>query len=212
MRKPRYSHEAFRTDSRGREHSLWDSVPGVASEFIHHLPDLLKRKRRPIVLYCRVSSEKQERQGNLVHQKDWAIGQLLEMGFSPGPDLLIFDGVESSRVQDPRLLLNEAIDEARRRGAILVAGYRDRFIRWRHEFENSTRNQLPLIGEYMGLRKMAGDVPFATIYPPDGPLARSDQIKRGQRAKGNRGGRPPKGDQRALLKRVWWKWRTLPSD
>jgi hypothetical protein len=56
----------------------------------------------------------------------------------------------------------------------------------------------------MQLKSLAGDVPLATINHPDDQAARSDQIKRGQRAKGNRGGRP--------LKRKWKERRLARID
>ena len=62
------------------------------------------------------------------------------------------------------------------------------------------------------LKRLAGDVPLATILHPDDPATRSKQIKRGQRAKGNRGGRPVSGDQRQWLDAILRLWRTLPYE
>jgi hypothetical protein len=121
----------------------------------------------------------------------------------------VFDGVEPSRVQDDRPLLEQAIEEARKLGALLVAPSRCRFIRSRG-FDGRNETEAPTIAEYKQLQRMAGDVPLATIYHPD-QSARSDQIKRGQQAKGHRGGRPLKAEHRELLDVVWSKWRELPS-
>ncbi len=112
---------------------------------------------------------------------------LLERGnFS----LVVYDHVGPSSVHANLFVLELAIEEARERGAILVAAHRDRFIR-SSSFDGRTRTELPTIGEYMQLRRMAGNVPLATIHHPDEP-ARSNQIKRGQGAKGNKGERPLK--------------------
>ncbi len=171
---------------------MWRVAPGIASEFIHHLPVLIARiGRPPVVLYCRVSTRDQDQKGNLDDQMKDALQELRAMGYRLGHDLFVFDGVESSRIQDDRLMLERAIEEARGRGAILVAVHRDRLLR--NRFVDATwRHELPVVGEYMQLRNLAHDVPLATIQHPDDPAARSDQIKRGQAAKGNRGGRPHK--------------------
>ena len=87
-------------------------------------------------------------------------------------------GVESSRVEDDRPLLEQAIQKARIRGGIVVAVSRDRFIRHRH-FDGRNKTEMPTIAEYRQLHRMAGGVPLATLCDPDQP-ARSDQIKRGQ--------------------------------
>lgn len=212
MRKPRYSHEAYRTDGQGRKTSLWRITPGIASEFIHHLPSLIEREgQRSVVLYCRVSMADQEQNGNLDDQMKDALQTLRKMGFRLGQDLFVFDGVERSRIQDDRLLLERAIAEAKERGAILVAVHRDRLLR--NQFVDKTwKIEPPTIVEYLQLKGLAGDVPLATIQHPDDPAARSEQIKRGQRAKGNRGGRPMKSEQRALLDAVLKLWRTLPNE
>ena len=211
QRKARYSREAYRIDSKGRKTNRWRCTSGIASEFIHHLPDLLAEERRPVVLLCRVSNEKQEQQGNLDDQMNDAIAKLRKPGFRLGRDLFVFDAVESSRIQDDRLLLEWAVAFARERGAILVAVHRDRFIR-SSSFDGRTKTEAPTIGEYVQLKRLAGDVPLATILHPDDPATRSKQIKRGQQAKGRKGGRPMKSEQRQWLDAVLNLWRTLPYE
>jgi DNA invertase Pin-like site-specific DNA recombinase len=142
------------------------------------------------VLLCRVSTDSQEREGNLRDLMWEAIRTLVEIGFRMGRDLFVFEGVESGQIQKDRPLLGQAIDEAQRKDAILVAPSRDRLIRSR-SFDGSNETEAPTIAEYMQLQQMAGEVPLATLHDPDQP-ARSEQIKRGQAAKGNRGGRPRK--------------------
>lgn len=223
MRKPRYSHEAYRITKGGRKWSLRWSTPGIASEFIHHLPDLPEQIRQRVVLYCRESTPDQERNGNLDDQMDDAIDRLRKIGFRMGRNLWVFDGVESSRIQDDRLLLERALAYARERDATLVATSRDRFIRCSSFGRGKPKEvEPPTIAEYTDLKDLAGDVPLATICHPDDPAARSDQIRRGQRAKGRKGGRPRKNEkrrrledvasQRGLLNAVLRTWRTLPPD
>ncbi len=193
MREPKYSDEAYRIDRQGRKTNLWRCTPGIASEFIHHLSAFIERigKLPVVVLYSRVSHPNQEQSGNLDDQTMDALRKLLKMGFRLGRDIIVFEGVESSRLQDDRFLLERAIEEARKRGAILVAVHRDRLLR--NRFVDPTwQYELPVVSEYVQLLRLARDVPLATIQHPDDPAARSDQIKRGQRAKGNRGGRPAK--------------------
>ncbi len=181
--RSRYTHEA-RT-------GLWRCAPGIGSEFIRHLPDLLAEGRKPVVAYCRVSSEKQKAAGNLDDEVTDAIERLRAIGITRGQGLAaVVQGVESSRIQDDRPLLEKAIEEARIREGIVVATSRDRFIRSRG-FDRRNKTEVPTIAEYLQLERMADDVALATLCHPDQP-ARSDQIKRGQAAKGNRGGRPKK--------------------
>ena len=213
MRTPRYSHEGYRISKGGRRCNIWLWTPGIASEFINYLPDLPAQEGRIVVLYCRVSTEKQEKRGNLDEQTDDAIRRLRQMGFRPGRTLFIFDGVESSRIHDHRILLERALAFARERNGILVALSRDRFIRC-SSFGRGVPKEVepPRIAEYMQLRDLAGGVALATILHPDDPAVRSEQVKRGQRAKGRKGGRPPTPEQRKLLRAISEVWRSLPCD
>ncbi len=210
--KPAFRHEAYRIDSHGRKTSRWPITQGIASESIHHIPLLLARVGRlPIVLYCRVSTDDQQKHGNLRDEEVEAIQQLSMLRYELGINLFVLSGVETSNVRGERPLLVEAIALAKSRGAILVAPSRDRFIRWGH-FTRGVPDELepPTIVEYLLLQDLAGTVPLATILPPDAPEARSTQIKRGHKAKGRKGGRgkkamsspePPEG------KREWKKRR-----
>ncbi len=202
MQAPKCSHEAYRIDERGRKTNLWRSTPGIASEFIHHLSALIERdsKLPTLVLHCRASTKGQEKNGNLNDQMMDALRKLLKMGFRLGRDIIVFEGVESSRIgseNEDRPLLEQALDEARKRGAILVAAHRDRFLRNRH-LGTEWPHEQPTIRDYMDLMCLARDVPLATIQHPDHPAAKSDQIKRGQESKGNRGGRPPSRRQETM--------------
>ena len=125
MQAPKCSHEAYRIDERGRKTNLWRSTPGIASEFIHHLSALIERdsKLPTLVLHCRASTKGQEKNGNLNDQMMDALRKLLKMGFRLGRDIIVFEGVESSRIgseNEDRPLLEQALDEARKRGLSLL--------------------------------------------------------------------------------------------
>jgi len=188
--KPRFSRDAHWVDEKGYRYSLWRWMPGMASEFIHHLPTLLaKHGQRPVVLLSRVSTESQRKDGNLDDATASALRELKAFGCTV---LKTFPEVANGGIFDSdRIVLERAIEYARQRGAWLVVQSRDRFLRGR-TFDGTSQSELPTVGEYMALRRMAGGVPLATILPPDDPGARSSQIKRGQAAKGTHVGRPPK--------------------
>jgi DNA invertase Pin-like site-specific DNA recombinase len=164
--------------------------PGKASNYIHHLPDLIKNGPRPVVLLCRVSSPKQMQKGNLDEAEAEALQQLREINIEP---IEVFKGWETSNIFEYRPILEKALGHARSNGAILVASSRDRFIRSRDFGRGeSPRMEPPTAIEYEEMLRIAGAVPLASILHPDEPAVRSSQTKRGQEAKGNKGGRPPK--------------------
>jgi hypothetical protein len=75
----------------------------------------------------------------------------------------------------------------------ILAYSADRFLRNVH-YKNTTPSLLPTRWEYRQLKRLVGDVPLLTWLDPDTPpqTARGLQSKLGQRAKGNKGGRPKK--------------------
>ena len=131
--KPAFRHEAYRLDQNSRKTSRWPITPGIASEFIEHLIGLLEREgHRPIVLYCRVSTDDQEENGNLRDEENEAIQYLSTLGYRFEIDLFVRSGVETANVRGERPFLVEAIALAISLGAILVAPSRDRFLRSRY--------------------------------------------------------------------------------
>jgi hypothetical protein len=100
-----------------------------------------------------------------------------------------------------------AIELARKHGAALLAESTDRYLR--HHDYKSTNPVPPTDDQFRALAELAGDVPLVTVLPPDATHGevRSQQIKRGQQAKGRKGGRPTKarpGDtKRRLCGRTW---------
>ena len=80
------------------------------SERIHSSPARpVGREKKTVVLLCRASSPEQEQGGNLNDQVDDAIQQLQAMGIKWGHGLVgVVRGVESSRIEDDRPLLERA--------------------------------------------------------------------------------------------------------
>ena len=58
-----------------------------------------------MVLDRRVSTRDQEKDGTLESTRQKMRGMLLKLGFTLGRNIFIFEGCESSRIQDDRLLL-----------------------------------------------------------------------------------------------------------
>jgi DNA invertase Pin-like site-specific DNA recombinase len=99
------------------------------------------------------------------------------------------------KLNEEREGLINAIQKAREySNAVIVTTSSDRFLRHRdfHSVENP--NILPTIEDFEQLKELTGDIPLLTLLNPDMPPqeVRSYQSKWGQRAKGNKGGRPRK--------------------
>jgi len=183
---PRLSHEVPEAE--------WASTPGLASEFILYLPALLDGGRRPHIVYAnRVSTPKQVSTGNLDDQMDEGLAWLRNYKYQPPGPLNITEGVANASVYNPQNCLKEPPDFAKKlraRGVdvLIVALSRDRLIRHDgYRFTNDT--EPPTITEYKLLIERMDGIPLATILHPD-ESARGKQTRRGQEAKGNRGGRP----------------------
>lgn len=172
--------------------------PGIASNYLHHLPDLLAMNL-PVFLYLRVSTPKQFNGRNIDDLREWSLRQLRRLFIKwPGG---IYDCQESSHIQESRPILERIIADARDAGGIVVAPFRDRFIR--HEFFDGTNSSdKPTDEEYRRLLEMADGVPLATIIHPDSP-SRSIRTAQAMRARNANAGRPAKElSQRELLTAV----------
>lgn len=168
----------------------WPHSVAQSSDYIAWLPDLIdKDKTSPIVVYCRVSSPRQEKEGNLQRQLDAVRYKLERLGVTSRV-IDVISGNESSRMSDNRLLLERATAIARCNNAILVAESRCRFLRSVHN-DGSSQRERPTVRDMVNFRHIVNTVVAATIEHPDNS-ARSEQISRGQAASGNFGGRPRK--------------------
>lgn len=176
-------------------------TPGVASHYLKWIEEV--PSERSLVCLNRVSTTPQERAGNLLDQIAENSQALLGR-----PVVAVVSGVESSSIDGYRPLLMKAIRMARLHDAALVVSCRDRLLR-HSDYDGRRCTEAPAIYEYETVMDMLDGVIIATILPPDTP-SRGKQIKRGQAAKGNRGG-PPKSkpgwkrDRRdELLPQVRW--------
>ena len=181
-----------------------DTTVGVASEYIQDFSDLLAAKPGvKVVLYCRVSGREQNRKGNLRDQKTVRLRQLEDCG----ADVVAAYGEITSGWCDDKLRFEVAADVARASGAVLVAESVDRFLR--NIDYNNEKNQeaQPTVHEFESLLGRTKGVTLATLLPPAMPWksVRGEQTKRGQQAKGRKGGRPKAkrpGDKKEH-RRVW---------
>ncbi len=163
-----------------------------ASDYFVHFTALIQdRPGIPRVLYCRVSGREQNRRGNLRDQSD---NQHRTVGQHENSVQACYREIASGWELDDgmdRPTLAAAIATAKKIGAVLVVESTDRLIR---SVEYSKKNQdvLPTVAEFDKLMRLADGVTLATLLHPDTSPGdvRSHQIKRGQRAKGHKGGRP----------------------
>ncbi len=163
-----------------------ESSPGKASRYIHYLTALVKAGLvERVVLYCRVSTESQERAGHGEDQEDYlryAIERLGILVLRPFHDTC--SGHDLNRPG-----LDMAIAYALKHDAILVAESTDRFLR--PADCHTDQHARPTKEQFEELARLARGVKLATLRKPDAPPsdARSHQSKRGQWANGDKGGR-----------------------
>lgn len=166
--------------------------PGLASEFIAHLPTLAKQDRKwPLKVWAYVRKSNYPAGGNVREQKAGVLDDCIAAG-------VLIAGVtvcvESSSIHARRDGLMAALEAARKAGAVLVAATRCRFIR-RSSFDGTHETEPPSLGDLRLLHKLADGVTLATLADPDASPAenRSEHTRRGKAAKGNPGGRPVEG-------------------
>lgn len=193
LRKPMGRNE-FCISPNGKRYSSRRITPGIASEFMSKLSDLVSQSKTQVrvVLYCRESKDN----GNLADQKEDALKQLETLGVEV---ISTFKEVENGSIFNfGRYQFDLAVDCALKENAVIVALSRDRFLRHRHS-DNTNLGEQPTIGELCFFEGALRGVKAATIHDPD-KSARGKQTKRGQTSKGKRGGRPyklkPRGKER----------------
>jgi hypothetical protein len=160
-------------------------TPGKASDFIHHAPDVVGRGD-PVVLRLRVSSYVQAKNKNLDDHEDRMRRAAEQLGaVVVGVDRHVGPGWDVSSIA-------AAAAMARKHNAKILAESTDRFIR--NPLYSKHRQWLrPRTVDLQELRFWTEGIVLATILPPDASSSdvRSSQCKRGQAAKGRKGGRPP---------------------
>lgn len=167
------------------------SRPGKASDYIDHIEDLVKEyPGLPVVLWCRVSGRMQDYKGDLEEMKARDRQELEKLGTDIVGDC---QAVVSGWDED-RETLRVAARKARKAGAVLLAESTDRLIRSKAFHTKRNPGAQPTVQEFEELLRATQGVPLATILHPDTPWreVRAWQAKRGQHAKGRKGGRPSK--------------------
>lgn len=163
-----------------------ESALGPVKQYIHHLPDLLAADPSiPLLVLNRVSTEPQQANGNLEDDRQWCLERLVGCNVVGQ-----FGEVCRGTLGPHRVVLREAIELARQLGAVIVVSSRERLIR-AAGYDGTNASDVPGHDEYQELMRLGRGVTFATILRP-AKRGRSFQIKRGQEAKGNKGGRPRK--------------------
>jgi hypothetical protein len=140
-----------------------------------------------VVLVARVSTSEQQRNGNL----DESMARLWDEAEQRGC-VVIYEYAYVGSGKYPALL--PAVEAALADDAVLVFETVDRAIRPLNFHPIKNPNAPLLADDLQRLKKLTRGVPLFTIGEPDASPGenRGSQTTRGQRAKGNRGGRPRK--------------------
>jgi Homeodomain-like domain len=161
--------------------------PGKASDYIRHACKEIKWGDK-VVIWCRVSHHTQDHNGNLNDQEQNLRDELTRMG------AIVCDIVREVGPGWRGDGLNRAAAIARKHGAKLVAESTCRLIR---PFDyHSSKNPDAQAREHdlLCLKARTEGVVLVTLLHPDASPAeeRAYQTRRGQEAKGRKGGRPAK--------------------
>ncbi len=184
------------------------SPAGNPNKYFFRLWMLIRRAARlglvlRVVLYVRVSSDKQGRRGNGVHQMEALRNKVKYWGRVHKVRIEIVGEFSEEDVSAWKLWpggrpeLVKAGQLARRKDAVIVAMHTSRFVRNRHH----ARGVLPTVEDFEKLQELVGGVQLATVIRPDTQEDRSADTKRGLKASKKRRGRPPKkrpGDKKRL--------------
>jgi hypothetical protein len=136
------------------------------------LPELIKRSINRsvsnwhLVLYNRVSSYGQAGKGKPKLQEKTAAVVAKIHKLAPGRLLETFDGVEEGKLSKRRTHLRRAVEYAKERRAILVAGDVSRFIRSEQFCHVNNVEARPTLEEFARFRAMTGSLILATVAHP----------------------------------------------
>lgn len=164
-----------------------ESLPARPRDYIDALRQLFCRtakagiKEITVVPYCRVSSDKQDRNGNLDHQKPWLRRRILEQARLYGIQVKFLkqefgETVSAWRLtRSERTALVKAARFAKRHDAVLVALDTTKFVRNKRHADGKE----PTVADFEQLQSLVGDVRLATARYPDYGEDRSKNTKRG---------------------------------
>ena len=162
------------------------SPPGKASNYI--APVSVIQPGDKMVIYCRVSEHTQNHNGNLNDQELNLRNELAKLG------AIIVGVVRREKSGWDCKWLAEAVEKARAHGAKLVAETTSRFIRNPDYHSKNAPDAQATKEDLQGLAVWTDGVTLVTLLHPDASAGeeRSYQTRRGQDAKGKKGGRPRK--------------------
>jgi hypothetical protein len=178
-----------------------NTCPGTASKYYPRFSRRLRQAVKDgqqvllVVIYCRVSSDKQRQYGNINHQPAKVKRRLDRLGRQYGITIQVVDefleeGVSAALLwKGARPKLDKAAKLARKRDAVLVALNTSRFVRNKQDWRDTPRDF-----EFEDLMSLVGNAKIATLHHPDENTdsgdGKSADIKRGQKAKNATPGRP----------------------
>lgn len=161
-------------------------VPGKASDWIRHAEGLPSGTK--VVVYCRVSSTPQQSAGNLKEQ----LSEVLAIAKGLGLVVVATYMEACSGWVRNREALEFTAARAKVEGAKLLADSVDRYIRNEHFNSETNWEVQPTVAEFRCLAEETLGLELHSCLSPDATPreVRSHQTRRGQKAKGKRGGRP----------------------
>jgi DNA invertase Pin-like site-specific DNA recombinase len=178
-------------DEGDHQPSPRDTRRGKPRKYIAHLRKLIRKaaskgiRQILLVLYARVSSDKQRRYGNINHQRTTLRRLVRKLGERSGIEVEIIDelweDVSAWKLwKSGRPELVKATKLARENDAVLVALNTSRFVRNRHYWRNGA---LPTVDDFERLIDLVGNVGLATILPPEQYEDRRADTIQGKQAK-----------------------------
>lgn len=175
------------------------TAAGKASDYIEHFCEVIRPGDR-VVLVCREShagNESHLKQQVAVLRANCELAGVKIVGIKSAVVLGYCPEITHERVNiDWERFIVRAANLARKKGAFLLATETDRLVRSEY-FSNLTPKSAKIQASTMDLERLkdaTGGVRLLTLTHPDAlpDEVRSEQTKRGQKASGNRGGRPKK--------------------
>jgi DNA invertase Pin-like site-specific DNA recombinase len=171
-----------------------DSKPAKARDYLYHLADYHKQHPDMVaIIYCRESACMQDYNDNGKSHKRVLRRKLKKLNI---PIVGYFYEVCSGKkLNEEREALIKAVQKAKKySNAVIVTTSSDRLLRHKAYHSVKNPNILPTVADFEQLKELTGNIPLLTLLDPDMPPmeVRGYQSKWGQRAKGDKGGRPRK--------------------
>lgn len=166
--------------------------------FIQHIDQLTTKTN--VVLHCRSSREQQKYKGNLDDQVKSCTDEIVRRKLP-----IYFTQAVVCSGWKPEEYIPSIVQKAKECNGVIVAETIDRLMR-PMDYHSVTNPEAFLNDWMLGkLEKLLDGVPTFTLQNPNATPGenRSQQTKRGQKEKGNKGGRPMRRDN---FRKVWIPW------